>query len=160
MDQILLPWGQSFTPALAAIAFVRLNFTDANVQDSLGATVYVNLHSASLNGPILAATAPITMGNAFAGVTNFFFAAPVAITPGTTYFLEPVQASGGPFGIVGGQYNYPGGEYFQGGVPTPALDLWFREGIVPEPSSLCLVLIGSAILVHTRLRGARASVLN
>jgi len=146
------PWGQSFTPQLFLVEFVRLKFDDGNLTDGLGATVYVNLRSDSLTGTILGTTDPVTMPRNFAGVTNFFFTAPVTVTPGTTYFFEPVQSAGGTWLINGGPYLYPGGIAYQAGAPEPGADLWFREGIIPEPSWLCLVLVGGAVLVGAKLR--------
>jgi hypothetical protein len=145
------PIGQSFTPSFTSVGFVKLNFSYVN-PPGIGATVYVNLHSDSLTGPILGTTDPVMMLGNFAGVTNFSFTAPVAVTPGTVYYLEPIESAGGPWNIIGGPYNYPGGTFlYDGGIPEPGGDLWFREGIIPEPSSLCLVLVGGAVLVGAKL---------
>ena len=145
------PIGQSFTPALTSVAFVKLYFTYPPTP-SIGATVYVNLRSDSLTGPILGTTDPVKMLGDFVGVTNFLFTTPVPVTPGTTYFFEPVQSAGGPWNIISGPYLYPGGILYAQGTPVPGADLWFREGIIPEPSWLCLVLVGGAVLVGAKLR--------
>jgi hypothetical protein len=87
------------------------------------------------------------------GITNFFFPTPMAITPGTTYYLQPVVQSGNDqWGVIGGPYNYPGGTLFEFGAPDPnGYDAWFREGaFIPEPSSGLLVLQGIAGMCAAR----------
>src|ERR1051326_4495493 len=39
------PIGQSFTPSLSAVGFVRLNLSDAITRNGVGAAVYVNLRT-------------------------------------------------------------------------------------------------------------------
>ena len=151
IQQIAPPFGQSFTPSLSAISFIRLKFSDANLSDSLGATLYVNIRSGSISGTILGATATVTMVNGFAGVADFFFTVALALTPGTTYYFEPVLQSGGPWNIDAGELFYPGGALYANGQPNPAGDCWFREGIiVPEPSTWALLLAGGVILSFAR----------
>src|ERR1035437_10238364 len=141
------PTGQSFTPALSSVGFVQLELSDFNPGNGVGATVYVNLRAGSLTGTIMGSTDPVFMPDGFSyGVTNFFFAAPAAVNPGTVYYLEPTLQSGDHWDIIIGSYNYPGGTFFANGLPNPnAFDVWFREGsIVPEPPSGLLVLLGIA----------------
>jgi hypothetical protein len=161
MNQLQPPWGQSFAPAMALIDFIRLKFADAVPGGALGATVYVNLHSGSIVGPILAVTAPVVMRAGFAGVTNFFFPSSVSLTPGTTYYFEPVQSNGGPWNIDGRQYIYAGGAFIENGVAMLSLDLWFREGIyvVPEPALPLFLSLGvSAVVGLRRHRCYRSAV--
>src|ERR1051326_1925982 len=47
------PIGQSFTPSLSAVGFVRLNLSDAITRNGVGAAVYVNLRTDSITGPVL-----------------------------------------------------------------------------------------------------------
>jgi PEP-CTERM motif len=147
------PFGQSFTPSLTSIGFVQMEFISGPPQLG-GATVYVNLRADSIGGPILSSTDPVFMPYPFAhGITNFFFPTLVAITPGTTYYLQPVvQAGNDQWGVIGGPYNYPGGTLFWNGAPDPnGNDAWFREGtFVPEPSSGVLVLLGIAGMCAAR----------
>jgi len=148
------PWGQSFTPSLPSIGFIRLLFDDGNANDGLGATVYVNIRSGSISGAIIGSTDPVAMPNNFAGTATFLLPSAVTLTPGTAYYFEPepVQQSGGTWNIVAGPYNYPGGIVFSGGFPATGSDLWFREGIiVPEPSSAALMLLAAG----TWLRSGR-----
>jgi hypothetical protein len=146
------PLGQSFTPALPSVGFVRLKFSDGDRYDALGATVYLNLRSHSLTGPILGTTPPATMPSQFRGTENFFFADGVPVTPGEIYYFEVVQQLGGAWHIEGGEYHYPGGSYWYLGDRTlSAQDLWFREGIViPEPSAGTLLGFGLAGLLASR----------
>ena len=148
------PEGQSFTPALASVGFVQFELFDSPPENGVGATVYVNLLAGSISGTVLGSTAPVFIPYGFAyGITNFFFTTPVAVTPGTTYYLQPVLESGdSTCDIIGGLYNYPGGTSFFDGAPDPnGYNLWFREGeIVPEPSSWLLALLGVAGLCAAR----------
>jgi hypothetical protein len=139
------PTGQSFVPGFSAVGFVELYLKDVTFFNGIGATVYVNLWSDSLtNGTLLGTTAATTMPDVFGGTTNFLFTAPVAVSPGTTYFLEAVIQSGDSFQIgVVSSSRYTNGMAFFQGVPNPNASLWFREGlVVPEPSSVLLIFFG------------------
>jgi len=129
--------GQSFTPSLNSVGFVQFQFADFN-DNNLGATVYVNLREDSITGNILSATLPISMPDNFKGITKFLFPSPVTVTPGVTYYFQPVLQSGDDaFVILDGQYNYPGGGRFILGAPSPGdTDLWFREGIIVPKISI------------------------
>ena len=149
--------GQSFTPSLAAVGFVRLDLYDPIVGNSKGATVYINLRSDSIGGTILATSTPVSMPEGFGagggGFANFLFATPVPVTPGIVYYFDLAAQSGsdlwGVRRFVQGS-DYPGGtEYLQGQPGTD--DFWFREGIVvPEPSSVALLFLGTGILFWRR----------
>jgi hypothetical protein len=152
------PFGQSFTPGSNSISFIRLLLGDINPGNGLGATVYVNLRSNSINGPIIASTDPTFMpdgfGSAVRGYTNFFFASGIWLTPGVTYFFQPVAQSGDSWAVIGdSNYRYTGGTMYVHGSPPQFgnFDLWFREGIyvVPEPSALSL-LISGGVLFYVR----------
>ena len=142
------PVGQSFTPTITSVGFIRLKLSDSAI-NGLGATVYLNLRSDSISGPILATSDSVVMPDGFAGYPNFYFVTPVPVTPGTTYFLD-VIASGDLWAITGyNTYNYAGGTAFGNGIANPASDLWFREGIVvPEPSLEALFLVCGIGSVH------------
>src|SRR5882762_10044199 len=93
------PLGQSFTPSLNGIAFVRLNLFDVNGNNGQGATIYVNLRSDSITGSIVSSTAPVALPDNFGlplntGYVMFFFPAEVPLLPGTKYFLQPIVQSG------------------------------------------------------------------
>ncbi len=153
------PMGQSFTPSMAGVGFVQFEFLDFHPTNGLGATVFVNLLADSISGNILGSTAPVFMPDGFNfGITNFFFPTTITLTPGTTYYLQPVAQSGDdPWDIINGNFGYAGGTFYVGGAPHPDdLDLWFREGVVaPEPSSALLILIGAGVLTYVRRRHIR-----
>ncbi len=156
------PVGQSFIPSFSSVRFIRPLLYDGTQNNNLGATVYVNLRSDSITGPILGSTDPVPFPDNFGrgsnGVANFFFPAAVAVTPGTTYYFQPVVQSGDAWGIGAyNNFNYPNGTLFFQGVPNPGSDLWFREGIVPEPSSIALLSMGIGIFACLRQFRKRAT---
>jgi hypothetical protein len=146
--QAFKPMGQSFTPSLAGVGFIRLRLGRGTFDQ--GATIFVNLMSGSITGAVLAATSPVTLPVGFIGTVDFLFANDVPVSPGTTYYFQPVIQSGGTFSASGGTLLYPRGNAFLQGVPVGE-DLWFREGIiVPEPSTLALLLVGGGALAYVR----------
>jgi len=153
------PMGQSFTPGLSAIGFIRLALQDINPGNSLGAAVYVNLRTGSIGGSILSSTDVVFMPDSFFGVTNFFLSSPILLTPGVTYYFQPVVQSGDTWGTAAyNGYNYPGGTEFLSGSPFPNNDLWFREGIVvPEPGTWALLILGCGLLAWRRCSTGRTT---
>jgi len=152
------PIGQSFTPGLSSVGFIQLEPFDGNPNNGLGATLFVNLRSNSITGPILGSTAPVFLPDipSGGGVTNFLFSTPVPVVPGTTYFFEVVVQSGDFWTLNTAGYLYGGGPTFRQGVAQPLQDLWFREGIiVPEPSSILLFFGAAGILLLRRARRGR-----
>jgi hypothetical protein len=149
------PTGQSFTPSLAGVSFVRLQLFDANRNNGTGVTIYVNLRSGSITGSIVDSTAPVALPDNFglplsAGYVTFLFPNTVPVQPGATYFFEPVVQSGDPWAVVGGSFNYPGGDEYLRGSAFPS-DYWFREGIiVPEPSISVLLILAAGLCVQSR----------
>jgi hypothetical protein len=90
---------------------------------------------------------PDGFGNGTRGFADFFFSTPVPVTPGTTYFFQPVVVSGDLLDLADDIYRYSGGEAFASGVAFPNADFWFREGlVVPEPSTWALLLLGGGML--------------
>jgi hypothetical protein len=146
--------GQSFTPSLTGVDFIRLLLLDGSPSNGVGATLSMNLRTNSITGPILATTASVALPDSFDGVVNFFFTNTVPLSPGTLYYFEPVVRFGDAWKAMNGEYNYPGGMVFALGQPNPAVDFWFREGLVPEPSSALLMLIGGALLALRQRRKA------
>ncbi|MGH7238293.1 MAG: PEP-CTERM sorting domain-containing protein, partial [Candidatus Saccharimonadales bacterium] len=164
------PLVQSFIPALSVIGFVQLEFEDVPDNGTNGATVYVDLWTGSPipNTPLatlLGSTTSVYMPNGFnndnlvvAGVTNFYFSTPIALTAGQTYYLQPVVQSGdNPWAIVAIGDTYPNGQLFSGNYAFNT-DMWFREGIVPEPSTLALAGL-SCLLVFIVKRRSKLVVL-
>jgi hypothetical protein len=161
------PLTQSFIPTLSAISFVQFEFEDVPGNGNNGATVYVNLWNGSPNinsATLLGSTTPVFMPNGFvnnglfvAGVTNFYFSTPIALTTGQTYYLQPVVQSGdNPWAIVTIGDTYSNGQLFDKGNGF-STDMWFREGVVPEPTAL--VLIGlSGILAYAFKRRSKVFI--
>jgi hypothetical protein len=144
------PLGQSFIPTMSSVGFIRLDVGDSSF-NGLGATLYLNLRTDSITGPILASTDSVFMPDRFSGYTNFFFSTPAAVTPGTTYYFQPVVQSGDVWSIIAYSYGYPRGTEIYQGSPLPSSDLWFREGIiVPEPSAALIGFMGLGLLVWLR----------
>ena len=143
-------FGQSFTPSLSSVGFIRLLLADANTSDSIGALVYLNLRS-SVNGSIIGTSSSVTMLNGFSGPENFFFSTPVPVAAGSSYYFEAVEQTGGPWNMFGIGDTYPRGSAYNAGSPQVG-DYWFREGIVvPEPSPVALLLLSSgALWFHRR----------
>jgi len=153
--QNVQPTGQSFTPSLSGIGFVRLNLFDQTRNNGIGAVVYVNLRSDSITGPIVDSTAPVALPDNFGlplntGFVTFFFPAEVPLQLGVKYYLQPVVQSGDLWGIFGGSFGYTGGELYANGTAFTS-DYWFREGIiVPEPSTFAFLLVAVGIIAYAR----------
>lgn len=151
IQQLATPYGQSFTPTFSTVDFVRLNLNDNDPNNGLGATLYVNLRTGSINGTIVTSSMPITLANSFTGVVDFNFANSVSLTPNAVYYFEPIVQSGDQWNIIAAEYGYPDGTAFSGGFAVTGSDFWFREGIiVPEPTSVGLMLLGVGGLVLYR----------
>ena len=141
--------GQAFVPSLSSVGFVRLSLADLGFgSGAVGATVYMNLWADSIGtGTLLDSTAPIYLPVGFNNYVNFIFSTPATVTPGTTYFFQPVSQTGDllNLGIAAG-YAYESGYAIFDGVASPYQNLWFREGVVsvPEPSTALLALLGAA----------------
>ena len=145
------PWGQSFTPSLDAVGFIALPMDDPTAGFG-GATVWVNLMSGSVSGPVIGSTEPINLTGGFNGTFYFYFPTAVAVTPGVQYYFTAEEAFGGTgVNIVSSFSDYPGSIY-ENGVPVyPGTSIFFREGIVvPEPASTVLVLLGIGALALFR----------
>ena len=145
------PFGQSFTPVLSSVGFIRLYLSD-DAFNSLGATVFVNLRTNSITGPILASSAPVVVPDHFIGPADFLFSTPVQVTPEVTYYFQPVIQSGDNFSVYAyNTFNYSRGMEFYQGAANPGFDLWFREGIViPEPGTSAVLGLGLGLLAWRR----------
>ena len=132
--------------------FVRLYVGDYIFPNGPGAQIYVNLLSGSITGSVMGTSSTIFMPGSFSGYTNFVFPGSVALTPGTTYYLEPVALSGNPNTQILASFAYPNGTLYSSGTAQNA-QLWFREGIaVPEPSALAFALVALTAAVASKGR--------
>jgi hypothetical protein len=147
------PMGQSFIPSLSAIGFIRLYLEEA-VFNGASAIVFVNLRSGSITGAVVSATSPVFLRGGYFGYVNFLFTAPIAVNPGTTYFLQPIFSSTDTWrtsGLPGTSYG--DGTAFFNGIAASNEDLWFREGIVvPEPSAISLLMFVAGFALWFRPR--------
>jgi hypothetical protein len=145
---------EAFVPTLSTIGFVQLEISDYLDTNTSGAAISVALYSGSPQYPtFLGGTERVYLPPNFnndqtgnSGVTNFNFATSIALTPGQTYYLVPLEITGDHVWSVAVTDNtYPnGGLYGFDGT-----DLWFREGIViPEPSVLALWALGGLLIVR------------
>ena len=151
--QVNQPFGQSFTPSLNAVGFIRLDLF--SYSGNGGASMDVVLHANSISGTVIGTSQTVFLPDNGGGFVNFYFDAPVSVAPGTTYYFQPVVQSGGNYVAAnqGPNYNYAGGGEISQGVLSSQYDLWFREGIiVPEPSTWALLLIGAGAFVWFRRR--------
>jgi hypothetical protein len=153
------PFGQSFTPSLSAIDYIKLNLSDHFTGNGLGATIYVVLHSDSIGGPVLGTTESVYLADSSATISTFLFASTIALTAGTAYYAEIlIQSGSDDWDIITDGYNYTGGSLIVGGSGhfggPGGSDAWFQEGIVviPEPSSVWLLLVGCGMLLYVRSR--------
>lgn len=145
--------GQSFVPSLSTVGFVQLRSFDINPENSVGATLVVNLRSNAINGPILRTSIPVALNDGYRGTVSFFFSSAVPVVINTTYFFEVAAQSGDNWGITTLGDTYSNGAFYGGGFPFSAADMWFREGIVvPEPTSAALVILGGAVVARFRRR--------
>jgi len=153
--QSFQPMGQSFTPSLDGVGFIRLHLVRGTFNQ--GAVIFLNLMTDSITGAVLAATSPVTLPVGFIGTADFLFPNQIPLTPGTTYYFRPIIQSGGPFSLSGDTFRYPGGSAFLNGNAVSE-DLWFREGIiVPEPSTAALLLIGGSAVAYVRRKSKSKS---
>jgi hypothetical protein len=153
------PLGQSFTPSLSSVGFIQVDLFDGNPGNNLGATVAVNLMSGSITGTILG-TSTVTLPDGFNGDVGanpppfgpiFYFATPVAVTPGTTYYFDINVLSGDTWLVGTGPGGYAGGMGFSKGVGGSGFNLGFEEGnVVPEPSVAWLALAGGGTFLCFR----------
>lgn len=147
------PEGQSFTPTTNSLSVVELRTKDFAANDSLGATLKVNIRQGTMSGPIIGTSLTVTLPDSFGitdllgSITHFDFSTPVPLVPGNVYVLEVVFLSTDNWGLLsngnappfyGGVTAYAGGQGFIQGVnPAPEFDLYFREG-PEEKKGSCL----------------------
>jgi hypothetical protein len=148
------PMGQSFTPTLSDVGFIRLFIANGVFGNVTAATIYVDILSGSINGTVLGQSSSVLIPSGlFAGTVDFIFTNPIPVVANTTYYFQPVVADNNNLQLnAANNYNYSGGTAYVNGAVDPNEDLWFREGViaVPEPSSAILVLLGSGAWLFLR----------
>jgi hypothetical protein len=154
------PLGQAFTPSFDSIDVAAFYLGGPTVSMD----VEVNLRSGSITGTILGTTAPITINPSDSGPFDFLFSNPITLTPGVTYFLQPVAITsvGSIFANAIPTSGRMGGAIVDG-VPKNTWNFWFQEGVVnsvPEPSSAALLLIGSGVMYWHRRKWRMGKLCN
>lgn len=144
------PMGQPFSPTQSSMDAAALYF--GSLFGGNG-DIEVNVRSGSISGAILGTSDPDTFSSA--GVYYFTFSSPMTLTPGTQYYLQPVQTSGSGIlsELIDAQFS--SGHAIIGGVTSPDFNFWFQEGVevIPEPSLAALFVIGGAVACwHHRKR--------
>src|SRR5262249_5213375 len=100
------PMGQSFTPSLNAVGFIRLYLSD-NDFNGIGTTVFLNLRTNSITGAILGSTTPISVPDHFRGTVDYLFPSAIPVTLGTPYYFQPVVQSGESFSVYQYIFSIP-----------------------------------------------------
>lgn len=154
------PIGQSFIASAPQLTFVDLSITP-----DLSAALTLQIRAGSIFGPILGASALVTVPAApapgFPPVPVLFsFQEPVHLTVGDQFVIAVIPENGESSGLVGSsggpQSTYAGGDQILGGIAQPDNDLWFDEGSnVPEPSTYLLSLLGCSLFF---VAGRKAAV--
>jgi hypothetical protein len=172
--KISAPIGQEFTPTLNGINAVEFLMGGANLGQG---HLAVNLRDDSITGPILGTSATNYLGPLFKGTTKFEFPNVIPVVPGDRYVFEirflPTSTDPTWFMWVQGRIppesRNPGGAFIEGGQrqeATTALfreglilnrDLWLQEQLIPEPSSVALMLTGLAFIAAALRRRSNGS---
>ncbi len=131
--RLLGPAGQEFVPQQPAMDVVELWISHGVTGTEPPTDVFARIREGSIGGPILGTSSLVTVLDEHDGPTRFEFAAPVALTPGSTYVVEAVVVDvpgvGNPQLAAAPDPGYPAGTYIVSGEPRPGSDLWFRTGL-------------------------------
>lgn len=123
------PVGQEFTPAAEWLDIVELRINSQ--ESSVSGDVFLRIRLNGQGGAVLGTSETVTIPGTNVPIrAHFDFRAPVALDPGTKYFIE-VIALGTELGVFlsgSGSDPYPGGTAIFRGAARPLDDLWFREG--------------------------------
>jgi hypothetical protein len=171
-----LPLGQSFTPTLGSVDFVKLYIQDAGSDIGPGTSFEVMIRAGTIGGAILGTSNVVSVpDNLNLGIglfanfttTRFDFAAPIALTPGQVYVIDivqlpPIVTGNFNFAAGGGPLNssaYAGGTAIVNGAALPGFDFAFQEGVhaVPEPASILHCALGFAGLGFALVARRRAA---
>jgi hypothetical protein len=152
--------GQSFVPVLPSMNAVELLINDQSPGFGGPVDTFVNIRSGTIGGLILGASQTVAFPDlalpSLPQVTQFLFSAPIALVPGSTYWIEFVapDTSQSNLGVFASAFNldaYPAGTAFADTF-TPDLapvDLWFRQGtvaVVPVPAALPMAVSGLMLM--------------
>jgi hypothetical protein len=156
-----LSLGQSFTPTLSSIDFATFE-----VAVSENATYRIDLHSGvGYGGPLLGSSLSqaLPVGSNNIQAVEFDFAAPIALSSGSTYTLQIVRVTGSNLDLyveAGSGNPYTRGSFLGTvGIPFQTFDAVFSEGTgavaTPEPSTIALAASAIPVGLVTWLRRRR-----
>ncbi len=151
------PIGQSFTPSLASIDFIRIRLRDF-FSNSSGATYRINLYSGiGMSGLQLGTTESISFAEGFGAgddnkgeIAQFNFSQSIILSPVGSYTLSIEHVSGDNFflcGDISSGSTYSGGSAMESGSPLSMGDYWFQEGIVTVPEPTCIPFLFGLFLL-------------
>ena len=160
-------FGQSFVPTLTGIDAIEF---DLRIVSGAPVAGVVHLRDGvigadGLAGPILATSAPVVISGSTPLTYQFVFSSTVALTPGQSYvghFVAPTNTS--VMGFRAHDFNsnptdvYPAGQFVWSGFPVAGqdrFDMVFTEGLIPEPVSAGLTLVGVVTVVAAQRRARR-----
>jgi hypothetical protein len=131
--QALGPVGQTFVPSFAGLDALELWTEGQAAAECSGAEakLHVNVHEATIDGPLAGTSLPVVISDCLRGTTFFGFPALIELTPGKVYAIEVVVTSGDNRGVVWQQVPeaYPQGETVVLGAAGDG-DIWFQEGLL------------------------------
>ena len=148
------PIGQSFTPTLPGIDFATFLISDVG-SGQPGGSMAVEVR-AGVNGALLGTSQVVNIADdqlIEPAEVQFNFASTVVLVPTQLYSLILIQPTGafGASHIAGNPYA--GGSLILSGGAIASHDLYFFEGIVPEPGGVTLAgigLLGAARMLRRR----------
>jgi len=154
--------GQEFIPTLTSLDVVELNTADIT-GNGVGRDLQVRIRDGSITGSIEGTSSIVSLPSGFGlgvgATTHFDFPSSVPLVPGNPYVIEVFLVGANPttneWGInyeIGNPYS--GGQVIvSGGLANVSEDLFFREGPIPEPTTLLLFGVGMmGVGVGTRRR--------
>jgi hypothetical protein len=151
---------QEFIPGLDAMDSVEIKISMGIIDplDSNDGLLAVKVREGAVNGPILAASAPVYIPPLFRGDVLLRFTEPVQLDPGRLYVLEPFSLTPGTQWAINANQpgfgpipNYSGGRLFFNGQFV-AGDLIFREGIsIPEPEPWRFLAWSGGLAILSRI---------
>lgn len=146
-------WGQSFTPTLGSISVADFSLRQQSTFGSIRLDIFAGV---GYVGPILGSSAPVTFTNTSFQLIEFTFLTPVSLIPGSPYTIRMTRVGGDPVYEYDPFGTYSGGTMVDQNGSTSFGDVRFAEGVVPEPSTVTLVLISAAAIAF-RISRKRSS---